>query len=376
MATGSITKFVAEDGRVSWRVRADGGTDPATGKRRQRMKTFGTKKEAEVWAREQQRMADRGEWGAAGKQTLSEWIAEWLEGPGSRGRRPSTMRMYDCLLKGRVAEALGQVQLAKLTPSALEAFFRAQEGDLKPGSVRTIYAALRVCLNDAERLGVLPVSPLRRVKAPSVGQPAKAAWSVEDARRFLVATEGHEDRTAYLLLLTCGLRIGEALALRWCDVDLDAGTLKVCRTLTTDRAGRTIVGERTKGGKDRTIPFAPDLAAALRAHRAQQREIRLAHADLWQDSGLVFTDAVGAGRNDGTFRDHMRAACKAAGVPPLTPHGLRHTAASLLAEHAPIAVARDMLGHSSLAITNGYVHSSGDARRRGSEALADLLRAE
>ena len=376
MATGSITKFVAEDGRVSWRVRADGGTDPATGKRRQRMKTFPTKKEAESWAREQQRMADRGEWGTAGKQTLGGWIVEWLDGPGSRGRRPSTMRSYDSQLKGRVIPALGHVPLAKLAPAALEAFFRDQEHALKPASARTLYAVLRVCLADAERLGVLPANPLRRVRPPAAPPPAKVAWTADDARRFLVATEAHPDHPVYVLLLACGLRIGEALALRWKDVDLEGGSLRVCRTLTTDRAGKAVIGERTKGGKDRSIPCAPMLAASLRAHRQRQREQRMAHADLWVDLDLVFTNAVGEARHADAFRDRLRAACAAVGVPNLTPHGLRHTTASLLAQHATVAIARDVLGHSNLSITNQYVHTTETARQRGSQALADLLEAE
>ena len=363
MATGSITKFVAEDGRVSWRVRADGGTDPATGKRRQRMKTFPTKKEAESWAREQQRMADRGEWGTAGKITLGEYIAEWLHGAGERGRRPSTLRIYDQLLTGRVVPALGHVQLAKLAPAALEKFFREQERELKPASVRTIYAVLRVCLADAVRLGALQVNPLGRVKAPSVPPSAKTAWTPQDARAFLVATEGHSDHALYLLLLACGLRIGEGLALRWADVDLEAGSIRVCRTLTADRAGRAVIGERTKGGKDRTVPCAPMLVDALRAHRQRQREARMAHADLWRDSGLVFVDTIGERLGTYGVRQRLRDACEAAGVLPLTPHGLRHTTASVLAQYASVAVARDVLGHSSLTITNGYVHTSDAARR-------------
>lgn len=376
MATGSITKFTAEDGRVSWRVRADGGTDPATGKRRQRMKTFPTKKEAEGWAREQQRMADRGEWGNAGKQTLGAWIVQWLEGAGSRGRRPSTLRTYEVLLTGRVVPALGHVQLAKLAPPALETFFSEQERELKPASVRTVYAALRVCLADAVRLGALQANPLNRVKGPSVPPPAKAAWTAEDARAFLVAAEGHQDYALYVLLLACGLRIGEGLALRWADVDLEGGSIRVCRTLTADRQGKAVIGERTKGGKERSVPCAPMLVAVLRAHRQRQRGARLARADLWRDSGLVFVDAIGDRLGIHGVRGRLRDACRAAGVPTLTPHGLRHTTASVLAQYATVAVARDVLGHSSVTITNGYVHTSDAARRGGSQALADLLKAE
>lgn len=349
------------------------GVDPGSGKRRQMMKSFATKKEADTWLRDQQRRADRGEWGTAGRKTLGDWITEWLAGAGSRGRSPNTMRLYDALLKGRVMPALGHVALSKLTPAVLERFMHDLEGALSAASVSTLHSVLHVCLVDAERLGVLPVNPLARVRPPTVPASSKIAWDAADARRFLEATEGDADHPLYVLLLTCGLRIGEALALRWSDVDQALGSICVCRTLTNDRAGHGVIGSTTKSGKARTIPCPDMLATSLRTHRQRQRQTRIAHADVWQDRDLVFPNAIGHAQHASAMRDRMRIACQRAGVPPLTPHGLRHTAASLLAEHAPIGVVRDVLGHSSLTITNGYVHSSDASRRGGSNALAGLL---
>ena len=353
MATGSITKFVAEDGRVSWRVRADGGTDPGTGKRRQRMKTFGTKKEAESWAREQQRMADRGEWGTAGKQTLGDWIAEWLDGAGSRGRRPSTLRIYDSLLKGRVVPALGHVPLAKLTPAALETFFRAQERELKPASVKIVYAVLRVCLADAERLGVLPANPLRRVKAPAAAKAARTAWSADDAHRFLVATEGHPDHPLYVLLLACGLRIGEGLALRWADVDLAGGRLVVARG---------------KGGKRRTIPLAPALATALAtalggAARTSVHVLTLAQER--QTGGAATTRYRAASHR-------LARLCARAGLPKRGLHALRHSAGTRLYEQSgDVELVSRLLGHESIATSTIYIKKSDTKLAKALEAWGD-----
>jgi integrase len=232
---------------------------------------------------------------------------------------------------------------------------------------------LHVCLADAERLGMIAANPLRHVRAPSAPPVPRRAWTPEQARRFLAVAESGEDRTMWLLMLTCGLRIGEILALAWGDCDLERGLLHVRRTMTTDRVGKAKIGDTTKGGKPRTMPLAPSVVDALRAHRARVLALRLAYADVWQDLDLVFPNGAGVPRNDRSTRERLRAMCVEADVPMLTPHGLRHTAASLLAEHAPVAVARDVLGHSSLAITNQYVHASDQAKQAGAEALGRLL---
>jgi integrase len=372
MAQGSIKKFIAKDGSVSYRARADGGIDPATGKRRQPMETFKTRKDAQAWLREQQHRADRGEWVDARKATLGEWIAEWLAGAGARGRRESTQRLYDSLLRGRVAPAVGHLRLTKLTPAAMEGFFRQQEQEIKLSSARTLYAALHVCLADAERLGLILANPLRRVRAPSVPATVRASWTPEQARRLLDATPAGDERTFWLLVLACGLRIGEVLALQWDDCDLDQRRVHVRRTMTRNSTG-SVIGDTTKSGKSRTLPLSAPVAALLREQRRRVDALRAAHADVWDDHDLVFPNAIGAPRSDSAARWRLRALCAAAGVPPLTPHGLRHTAASILAEHAPVSVARDVLGHSNLAITNTYVHTSDAARRAGADKLTHLL---
>ena len=372
MAQGSIIKHVAADDTVSYRARADGGVDGDTGKRRQVMKTFRTRKESEVWLREQQRRVDRGEWATGDKIPLAEWITEWLAGAGARGRRDSTVRLYESLLRVRVIKALGHLTLAKLTPAVLERFFRKQEQEVEMNTARTLYAALHVCLGDAERLGIIAANPLRRVHAPKIPVKVRASWTPEEARRFLDTIAAGEERTFWLLFLACALRIGEVLAIKWGDCDLDNRQLHVRRTMTRNRTG-IVIGDTTKSGKPRTLPLSAPVAALLRDQRDRVNALQEAHREVWQDKDLVFPNEFGAPRNDSTMRKQLQVLCRAAGVPPLTPHGLRHTAASLLAERAPVAVARDVLGHSNLAITNTYVHTSDEVRRAGADELARLL---
>jgi integrase len=300
MAQGSIKKHVAKDGTISYRARADGVIDPATAKRRQVMQTFHTKAEAQAWLRDQQHRADRGEWATTRKVTLAEWITEWLAGAGARGRRESSQITYTSLLKGRVVPALGTTALAKLTPAALERFVHQQEQLSRPATVATLYAALRVCLGDAEHLGLVTISPMREVRPPIVPAPERHSWTPEQARQFREQVEASEDYALWLLLLTCGLRIGEALALAWSDCDFSRELLHVRRTLTNTRAG-VAIGGTTKSGKPRTLPMAGPLITALHEQRARVLTLRLAHADVWEDHDLLFPDATG-GRRHPTHR--------------------------------------------------------------------------
>jgi integrase len=230
-----------------------------------------------------------------------------------------------------------------------------------------------VCLADAERLDLIAVNPLRKVRAPKVPPTERPSWAPEEARRFWAVVATGEDLAFWLVLLTCGLCIGEVLALTWDDCDLERATLRVRRIITTDRRGSPVMGSTTKSGKPRTLPLAPSVATALHAQRARTLAQRLACAALWEEQGLVFPGITGGPRSATMIRGRLDALCKTAGVTRLTPHGLRHTAASMLAEHAPVAVARDVLGHSSLAITNTYVHASDQAARAGAATLAHLL---
>lgn len=369
MAQGSITKHVAKDGTISWRARADGGPDPGTGKRRQLMRTFKTRAEAQVWLREQQRRVDRGEWADAGAATLGEWIATWLDGPGTRGRRDATLRTYSSLLSNHVVPTLGATRLVRLGAAQLDALISGLETKLAPGSVALVYAALHTCLADAERLGVLVANPLRRVKCPGVAPVERPHWTDEEAARFLAAIGADEDRALWLAMLLAALRIGEALALTWEDCDFERGRLQVRRSLTLDRAGRLIIGDTTKSGRARTVPMPPMLDSALREQRAAVKRLQMKHRDVWTDRNLVFPGALGERRDDNAVRVRLRALCGRAGVPVVTPHAMRHTCASLLGERASAAEVRDLLGHHNLSVTNRYLHADG---ARQAAAVADL----
>ncbi|HVA90081.1 MAG TPA: Arm DNA-binding domain-containing protein, partial [Chloroflexota bacterium] len=217
---GSLTKHTGPDRKVTWRARVDAGIDPVTRKRKQVMASFPTKKEAELWVAAQATARSEGIRIDSGKQTYSAFLQEWLDGPASRRLHPNSVRCYATLIHARIAPALGQMKVKELTTAALERFLHAQEATASPATIRTLGAILRRSLRDAERLGLRGNNPALLVDGPRVPKQEVTAWGEADARHFLVAIAAEPDYALWRLLLTSGMRIGEALALRWSDLDL------------------------------------------------------------------------------------------------------------------------------------------------------------
>lgn len=169
-----------------------------------------------------------------------------------------------------------------------------------------------------------------------------------------VAATG-DDRLGALwaTMLGTGLRRGEALALRWEDVDLDAGTLHVRRSVTTVR-GQVVEDDR--GGKTdaaaRRIVLGDDLVALLREHRKRQAEERLAAGPAWVDSGAVFGEVDGRALHPNKASNTFSRAASTADLPAIGLHGLRHTHATmLLRAGVPIPAVAQRLGHANPSIT-------------------------
>ena len=208
----------------------------------------------------------------------------------------------------------------------------------------------------------------RRVGEPQAsGQPSQQEGSGERWDAALGGGAG-ERRVA----VTAGLRIGELLGLRWEDVHLETGTIRVARTLS-----RAINGPRfttPKNGKGRSITLTKQAVEALRSHRKRQNEERLRLGTLWEDNGLIFASETGTPLSrDMVDRGSFKPLLKRGGLERVRLHDLRHTCATLLLSRSvhPKFV-QELLGHSSIAMTlDRYSHlipSMGDQTARAMEA--------
>jgi integrase len=272
--------------------------------------------------------------------------------------KPQTLRTYEGLVRARIEPALGATKLSKLSAAQLSGFYgRLLDDGLAPASVRVVHAIIYKALRQAYRWGMIPTNPASVASVPKPRSAEVTPLTREQAKAFLAAAEGEPLEALFTLLLSTGLRVGEALGLRWSDINLDKGTAHIARTLWWAPGGKAQFGT-PKSGKGRSIQLPPMAVASLRRHHTRQLEQRLA-APTWVESGSVFTNLIGEPlRRDHVDRHHFQPLLRKAGLPRHTLHVLRHTAATLLLQQGthPTLV-QHLLGHASVSMTlDKYSH--------------------
>lgn len=209
---------------------------------------------------------------------------------------------------------------------------------------------------------------------PRPAKPEMRVWSSEQMKTFLTATEGERLGPVYVVMCTCGLRRGEALGLRWQDVDLDGGRLSVRQTLVS--TGYKIEFGRPKTTKStRRISLDGHTVAVLRAWRKVQLEERLAWGSAYQDADLVFPREDGSPLHPQSLTKAFGRDAKAAGLPVIRLHDLRHShATAALAAGVNVKVISERLGHSSVGITmNCYQHVIPAMEEAAASKIASLI---
>jgi integrase len=198
-------------------------------------------------------------------------------------------------------------------------------------------------------------------------------WTEAELRAFLRAAESHPLGPLFLLLAGTGLRWSEAAGLAWKDLDMEAGLVRVERSLHRVRGQWVTTPPKTASGA-RTISLPPQVVQALRQHRLRALETALREGRPWSEEGLVFCTEDGAPLHHRRVLEAFRKVCRRAGVPEVGLHALRHQHASLLiAQGVPLPDVAQRLGHTTPAVTASiYAHALAEDRR-AAEVLENLL---
>jgi integrase len=211
------------------------------------------------------------------------------------------------------------------------------------------------------------------VEPPRYQPKLKRFWTAQQMGRFLQEARTSHYGPIWLLFAHTAVRRGEALGLRWSDIDWEGKRLVLSQTMVMVEGKRTF--SETKDRELRTIPLDPELLQALREHRVRQNEQRLKLGEAWQDHGLVFPTEVGTPVNARNLYREYDALCQKAGVPDISIHGIRHSAATLaIASGQDIRTVADLLGHARTSTTSDiYAHALPHRKVELVHALAALL---
>lgn len=380
-STGAISERKTATGLVRFEARVS--MTGADGKRKQIGKTFAKEVDAKRWLRTQLAAVDAGTISEDHRITVDQYLTRWLDSRASQ-LRPSSERSYRTLLTQHVIPRVGKVKLVDLKPSQLEvAYLDVMEASKAPGrrpvgpaTVQRANAVLKAALHDAQRDGLVVKNVASLARMPKASKPARNWWEVEQVRAFQEFTKGDRHQALWLLLLRCGFRRGEALGLRWSDLDLETVPARAHVTQQVLAVGSEVLrGEPKSEYGVRDWVLDGTTVAALKAWRKVQAAERLAAGTAWGGDPEIFTNTVGRVTDPAAISKRFRALAKEAGLPVIRLHDARHTALSqLIAAGVPIAEVSKLAGHSSIVITvDTYGHMMADRKEAASLAMAKRL---
>jgi len=363
---GSIYQVPVANGRKIWK----GAVKDINGKLR--TKNFTKRSEAEDWVADQRRARDLGEntYATNPKMTVEEFLIGWANtqyGPDQE----STQRSYQSVIRNHIAPAIGKIKASELTTKTVENLFRNMHANgFGAGTIRITRAALSAAYNDAVRLGDLVRNPVRNTKMPNV--TAKTTKPLPRADWEKVYLEAMKDPRMHARIEVAGmlgLRPGEALGLKWSDLNVEDCTLLVERQVQRAK-GKGLVLKEVKQKTVRTLKISQATVHILLTHKRHQS---LKKAKWTKDNKLIFPNTVGQLGDEKSDRLAFKNLLNAAGVPDYQLYQLRKTAFTAMAGQTDLKTLMEFSGHTQVSTVIGnYVFATSESMKSAVNGMDSL----
>jgi integrase len=368
----------------SWAIVVDIGRDPETGRRRQRWHTVsGRKRDAQRALREILHSMEKGSYVEPNKLTVAQWLAQWCESYVSMHTTLRTQESYNSIVKHHLVPALGSILLSQLQPQHIQKYYAKVllsgrcdgRGGLSARSVLYHHRIISEALDHAVKMGLAARNVANVVDPPRVAKAKLNVLKPDELSTFLNAARETPYYVYYCTLLYTGLRRGEALALKWGNVDLLGAELQVVETAFKLGNGTYVVKEPKTPHSCRLISLPPSLAVLLRQYRSDQELLRHKMGKSLNDNDFVFTNYDGTPLDPNIVTRTFSRILKKAELPHIRLHDLRHTHATLMLKagvHPKIVSER--LGHANIGITlDTYSHVLPGLQEAAAEKFDRLL---
>ncbi len=374
---------VYKDTKGNWYFKASTHKDPLTGKWAQvTRRGFATAADASEAREALLREVEAQPSATVSGLTVRAMVEQYLD-ECEAGERLAAKSLFDYrhYLDDYIDPWIGSLKVRELTADVVASWQHklATEGGTKsgrglsPNTIRLARAPLNGALKQAVAMGLLPANPLASVPRPKSRRSVPKHWSPDEARHFLALHEDDRLWPVWAFLLGSGLRIGELVFLRWPNVDLEAGLVRVNEFATV--LGYDVHRSTGKSREAiRTVDVDAHLVEVLRMQRRLQAEEELRAAE-YEVSDYVFTKERGGAYHPQYLSRLLGKISVEVGLPRLTAHGLRHTSATLmLASGIPPKVAAERLGHADTTLfSNLYSHVTPTRQREAAERIGVAL---
>lgn len=386
-----------------YRVQILLGYDPATGDPLVKKARVKTHEAAIEKLQEMQALKRQGKLVESGSATLEVFVAHWLKNKVKPFRAPKTFEQYSWVLQTHVLPTLGKRRIDHIRRADVQALVaglskqrvksrakdpvaheekRRKRAErlgvpyepiehplLSRRSLQAAVAVLHSVMSDAIRDGMTATNPCEYVELPKQSNKPPEWLPQGEVDKLVKALNGSTVREIVLFMLGTGARISEARGLRWQDVDFKTGTVRICGQLHS-AGGKLLYRPATKSNQDRTFGLSDPLKALLQEIKSKQMVDEIADED-----GIVFLNPYGRRFHSKYVWSHLRKACVNAGIKLVSPHKLRHTAATLAIEKTgDLHGVGKMIGHAQIALTADlYGHADAGRLKPVTDALGEIL---
>jgi integrase len=334
-----------------------------------------TKREATAWINDMKKQIERGTSLIATEITLREYFEEWLKAE-SMHLKPKTFQDYKGVVVRHINPTLGKLKLNQVTPYAIQQLYNHKmESSQSKRIVCSIHAVLHHALNDAMKQDLIGRNPADAVTRPRYRPATFTALDANQVTCLLSHARNTRYEAMLYLAVTTGMRIGELMGLQWKHIDWDNHKIQVRQQLQRIKGEGLVFTDPKSRTSRRSISLGNVAMDMLRKQARQLEWERLLAGERWEDHDLVFPNTLGKPSERGNFYRAFKEMLKAANLPDIRVHDLRHTAATLMMQegtHPKIVQSR--LGHSQISLTmDTYSHVMPDMQNEIADKLDQLL---